>query len=155
VIIQDRSVNIDRFVFGWGDGSSNYTLGQTNSHVYNYPYSIKNDSLVTYTINLLAIGQNCVVPYTDTITVYPRPVVSGFAVADSLCSPALVSLLTETMVQEQTIPFIHGILEMVQAGIHKHLPFLLEIVQKPLRLLVFIMFSLLLPIHGVVLIPIA
>lgn len=88
VVIQDRSRNIDRFVFGWGDGSSNYTLGQTNSHVYKYPYSIKSDSLVTYTINLLAIGQNCVVPYTDTITVYPRPIVSGFAQSDSLCSPA-------------------------------------------------------------------
>jgi len=88
VIIQDRSRNIDRYVFGWGDGSSNYSLGQTNSHVYQYPYSVKNDSLVKYVINLLAIGQNCVVPYSDTITVYPRPVVSGFTLSDSLCSPA-------------------------------------------------------------------
>ncbi len=88
VTIQDRSTNIENFLFSWGDGSSNYNLSATNSHTYKYPYSIKNDSLVKYAINMFAIGQNCVVTYTDTITVYPRPVVSGFVLSDSLCSPA-------------------------------------------------------------------
>jgi len=93
VILLDRSQFIDRYVFSWGDGSSDYWLGQSNTHVFSYPYSFRTDSSVSYIFQLLAIGQSCIIPYRDTITVYPRPKVGGMVLSDSLCSPATFSII--------------------------------------------------------------
>ncbi len=93
VILLDRSQNIDRYVFSWGDGSSDYWLGRSNTHVYSYPYTLRTDSAVSFIFQLLAIGQSCIIPYRDTITVFPRPKVGGVVLSDSLCSPATFSIL--------------------------------------------------------------
>ncbi len=93
VILQDQSQFIDQYLFSWGDGSDGYYLGQTNTHVYKYPYSVKNDSALSFVFQLLAVGQSCIVPYRDTITLFPRPVVGGSILSDSLCSPAAFTII--------------------------------------------------------------
>lgn len=86
--LKDFSRDIQSFQFAWGDGTNAYSLGDTNTHIYRYPYSLSTAPSYTYRTTFFAIGQGCVTERKDSFIVYPRPIVRAIAVPDTFgCSP--------------------------------------------------------------------
>lgn len=91
VVMVDKSANVGKssFVFLWGDGGFDYQFADTNRHVYKYSYPVKNTVTDTFRPILYIFGEGCQVSFTDSFTIFPRPVVSGFINGkDSICAPA-------------------------------------------------------------------